>query len=104
MWCTARHGSKALLFKILINDFLKIHTNFNSEILSFADDNAILLSERAIDTYLYYEANRIINYIDVWFCKNKLKLNLFKSKYICFNPHNFNMAQFGEPKIKMVKG
>jgi len=73
----------SLLFIIFINDLLKINTNLNTDILSYADDTVILLSERTADT-LYYEANRILNKIYTWFCKNKLKLNLLTSKYICF--------------------
>jgi len=39
-----------LLFIIfIINDLLKINTNLNTEILSYADDTAILLSERTTD-------------------------------------------------------
>jgi len=75
-----------LLFIIFINDLLSIETNFNTEILSFADDTSILISERTIDT-LYSEANKTLDNINTWFCKNKLKLNLSKSKYIFFNTH-----------------
>jgi len=78
-----------LLFIVFINDLLKINTNLNTEILSYADDTVILLSERTTDS-LYYEANRILNNIYTWFCKNKLKLNLLKSKYILFNPQKCN--------------
>jgi len=42
-----------LLFIIFINDLLKINTNLNTEILSYTDDIAILLSERTTYT-LYY--------------------------------------------------
>jgi len=33
---------------------------------------------------LFAEANKLLNTIYIWFCNNKLKLNLIKSKYICF--------------------
>jgi len=68
-----------LLFIIFINDLLKIKTNSSSEILSFADDTAILLSESTVDI-LYAEANKLLKTIYTWFCKNKLKLNLIKFK------------------------
>lgn len=74
---------------MFINDLFKINTNLNTEILSYADDTAILLSERTTVS-LYYEANRILSNIYTWFCKNKLKLNLLKSKYILFNPQKCN--------------
>jgi len=38
-----------LLFIIFINDLLKIKTTSSSELLSFADDTAILLSETTVD-------------------------------------------------------
>jgi len=76
LWCT-------LLFIIFINDLLKLKINHNTELLSFADDTAILLSELTVDK-LYNEANKVLNTVYAWFCKNKLKLNLMKSKYICF--------------------
>jgi len=44
-----------------------------SEILSFADDTVILLSESTVDI-LYVEANKLLNTIYTWFCKNKLKI------------------------------
>lgn len=74
-----------LLFIIFINGLLKIHTYLNTEILCFAYDTAVLLSDRTIDN-LYYGANKILNNINVWCCKNKLKLNLLESKIICFDP------------------
>jgi len=70
-----------LLFIIFINNLLKLKINHNTELLSFADDKAILLSELTVDK-LYNEANNIINTVYAWFCKNKFKLNFMKSKYI----------------------
>jgi len=77
------------LFIIFINYLLKIKTNSSSEILSLSDDTAILLSESTVDI-LYVEANKLLNTIYTWFCKNKLKLNLIKSKYICFEQQASN--------------
>jgi hypothetical protein len=72
-----------LLFIIFINDLLKRKMNSSSEILSFADNTVILLSESTV-YILYDEANKLLNTIYTWFCKNKLKLNLIKSIYIYF--------------------
>jgi len=72
------------LFIFFINDLSNINIDRNKEFISFADDTAILISELTIDK-LYHEANNIINDVYIWFCKNKLKLNLLKSKFICFN-------------------
>jgi len=80
-----------LLFIIFINDLLKLKINLSSEILSFADDTAVLLSESSVDI-LFAEANKLLNTIYIWFCKNKLKLNLIKSKYICFKLQASNFS------------
>ncbi|KAF0719323.1 RNA-directed DNA polymerase from mobile element jockey, partial [Aphis craccivora] len=54
-----------LLFIIFINDLLTLKINHSTELLSFADDTAILLSEPTIDT-LYNEANKILNTVYAW--------------------------------------
>jgi retron-type reverse transcriptase len=66
-----------LLFIIFINDLLNIKTNINIELLSFADDTAILISDPTVNN-IFYEANNILNTVYGWFCKTKLKLNLKK--------------------------
>lgn len=78
-----------ILFIIFINDLLKIIRKSNIEVLSFADDTSILISEKTFEN-LYYEADKILNKIDVWFRQNELKLNIRKSKYICFAPKTIN--------------
>lgn len=55
------------MFIIFINDLLKLKINSSTEILSFADDTAILLSELTVDNILYDEANNILNTIYNWF-------------------------------------
>lgn len=91
-----------LLLIIFINDLLKIQTNINTEICSFADNTAILLFEQTVDT-LYYEANKSLNNIYVWFCKNILKLNLFESKYICFSPQICNTFEINSLIVHSLK-
>lgn len=71
-----------LLFNFFINDLLNININSIMEILSFADDTTILISEPTVDS-LYHEANETLNNVYDWFCKNNLKLNLLRSKLIC---------------------
>lgn len=86
MWSSAGNSPSLLgplLFIFFINDLLNININSNKEFISFADDTAILISEPTVNS-LYHEAN-ILNNVYAWFCKNKLKLNLLKSKFICFN-------------------
>lgn len=49
-----------LLFIIFINELLQIKTNINIKLFSFADDNAILISDPTINNS-YYESNNILN-------------------------------------------
>jgi len=85
------------LFIFFINDLLSININSNKEFIRLADDTAVLISEPTIDS-LYHEANNILNNVHAWFCKNKLKLNLLKSKFICFNL-SFNNVLHGNNLI-----
>lgn len=66
-----------LLFIIFINDFLELEMNTCNKLIICADDTAIHLTEQTIDA-LFYEATKMLNIVYVWFCKNKLKLNLIK--------------------------
>jgi len=72
------------LFIIFINDRLKIKTNINIELFIFAYDIVILISDPTVKMYITYESNNILNTVETWFCKNKLKLNLSKSKFMQF--------------------
>lgn len=47
-------------------------------------------SRQVVRLLLYHEAN-ILNNVYACFCKNKLKLNLLKSKFICFNLSSNNV-------------
>ena len=72
-----------LLYLIYVND---IHKSCNSNILSFADDTTLFLSNSDIGS-LYEEANKEINSLYMWFCANKLSLNA-KKIYIILKPHS----------------
>lgn len=54
--------SGPLLFIIFINDLLKININSSTELFSFADDTATLLSKPSVDI-LCHEPNTILNII-----------------------------------------
>ena len=73
-----------LLYLIYVND---IHRSCNSNILSFADDTTLFLSNSDIGS-LYEEANKEMNSLYMWFCANKLSLNAKKTKYIILKPHS----------------
>ena len=71
-----------LLYLIYVND---IQYACTGNILSFADDTTLYLSNSNINT-LYKDANMHINNLFIWFCSNKLSLNANKTKYILLRP------------------
>ena len=75
-----------LLFLIYIND-LPTATNLN--VLSYADDTTLFQSGPNIAD-LEKTVNIELNKIYTWLCENKLSLNLEKTNYMIFGPHNTN--------------
>jgi hypothetical protein len=71
-----------LLFLIYIND---ISNSTNGNILSFADDTTIFLSDFD-PVQLFIRANACISDIFDWFCANKLSLNTRKTNYMLIQP------------------
>jgi hypothetical protein len=67
-----------LLYLIYVNDISKSTTE---NILSFADDTSLFISDSNIDN-LFQRANTEINNLFNWFCANRLSLNPSKTKYI----------------------
>ena len=82
--CDVPQGSflGPLLYLVYVND---ISSSCRCNILSFADDTTIYLSDSDINT-LYANANIEINNLYKWFCANKLSLNANKTKYIIIRP------------------
>ena len=71
-----------LLYLIYVND---IANSCNGNILSFADDTTLYMSNSHLQT-LYAQVNKEINNLFTWFCANKLSLNANKTKYILIRP------------------
>ena len=67
-----------LLYLIYVND---IAQSSNGNILSFADDTSLYLSDSNIEN-LYSNANIQLNQLYDWFCANRLSLNPNKTKFI----------------------
>jgi len=67
---------------LYVND---IGNSCTGNILSFADDTSLYISDSRLDC-LYTEANRQINGLYDWFCSNRLSLNAKKTKYIVIRP------------------
>lgn len=78
-----------LLFLIFINDLCNL--KLNGQILTFADDTALLYSFNNNQNY-----NNLINddliKIRSWFLNNSLKLNIDKTKFLIFNLHNSSVC------------
>ena len=75
-----------LLFLIYIND---IHNSTSENILSFADDTTVFLSDSNPVT-LFQRANLSLSKIFNWFCANKLSLNAKKTQYMVLQPAGIN--------------
>ena len=73
-----------LLFLIYIND---ISASTTENILSFADDTTIFLSDKDPE-HLFHRANISLCAIFNWFRANKLSLNATKTQYMVIQPHN----------------
>jgi len=72
-----------LLYLIYVND---IGNSCTENIVSFADDTTLYMSNSDLST-LFYDANAQINNLFQWFCANRLSLNAKKTKYIIIRPH-----------------
>ena len=80
IWCTP--WINTLLFLIYVND---IHQSCNANILSFADDTTVYLSNSNLEN-LYSEENEEIGKLYEWFCSNGLLLIKDKTKYMVIRP------------------
>ncbi len=73
-----------LLYLIYVND---ISEATDGNLLSFADDTSLLISDHDIES-LFNKTNIEINKLYSWFCANKLSLNANKTKFIILkSPH-----------------
>ena len=78
-----------LLFSIYINDLPKA-SHFETRL--YADDTALILSEKELDT-LNKNVNKELIKVKNWLNKNKLSLNLAKTKYMLSKPNIKNFAK-----------
>jgi len=85
-----------LLFLIYIND---ISQSTNGNILSFADDTTIFLSDHD-PVHLFRRANICANDIFDWFCANKLSLNTSKTNYMVIQ-HTKKQYDFTNLKLSI---
>ena len=83
VWSATRLNFRTFTLFNYVND---ICNSCNSNILSFADDTTVYVSDSDIHK-AYLNANEEINNVYTWFCANKLSLNANKTKYI-FIWHN----------------
>jgi len=73
-----------LLFLIYVND---ISHCTEENILSFADDTTVILSDMDMSK-LFQRANTCLDNLFNWFCANKLSLNAKKTHYMIIHPRD----------------
>ena len=79
-----------LLFLVFVND---IYLSCSANILSFADDTTMYLSNANIDS-LFLSANAKSKQLFDWFCSNLLYLNASKTRYMVISsPKSRNLTQ-----------
>ena len=78
-----------LLFSIYINDLPKA-SHFETSL--YADDTALILSEKELDTLNKNVSKELIK-VENWLNKNKLSLNLVKTKYMLTKPNFKNFTK-----------
>ncbi len=79
------HGSvlEPLFFLIYINDIANAISNKNSQLVLFADDTNIFLTNNDM-WLLKLEAEKTLNELSIWFACNKLTLSIEKTQYNVF--------------------
>ena len=76
-----------LLFVMFINDLPDCITE--SRCVIYADDTTLYASSRN-PTNIEFALNKDLNIVSRWFVRNKLKLNVDKSKFLVIHPRNMS--------------
>lgn len=84
------------LFLLFINDLLD--KNFGCEIISYADDTALICSGETW-TLARQKAAAAISKVKTWLDINSLKLNIAKTNFMTFSPTKTGMPQTMEPML-----
>lgn len=80
-----------VLFSIYLNDLFKLE--LNGEVVSFADDTAILFTDRDWNT-LKRKAEKDLENLSKWFDSRLLTINFSKTHYIPFTSYSNNLPEF----------
>ena len=84
-----------LLYLLYVND---IYESTDNPILSYADDTSLIINDSNMIN-LFKRANDALHELFIWFCANKLLLNLTKTNFIIFKPNisSYYFPTFEEP-------
>ena len=78
-----------ILFLIYVNDINK--SNKDAMYTKFADDTTVLTAGNTLDEAVT-KMNKALSDIDIWFKRNKLRLNTSKTRYMIFNHKTGNKS------------
>jgi hypothetical protein len=81
-----------LLFLIYINDLPSIINAKNNNMLLYADDTSIIITESS-GIATKYQALSLLSDINLWFRNNLLLLNLNKTQYVEFRTQTYNIRE-----------
>ena len=85
-----------LFFILYVNDLVMQQENIF--VTKYADDTSFLINNKQKDP-LVHETNKLLQEVNVWFCKNKLKLNPNKTNVIGFQLNNRNDKYCNMPLV-----
>ena len=85
-----------ILFLVYINDIINATSYFSYSL--FADDTSLLASDKDVCS-LISTANDEINKLYMWFCCNKLLLNIQKTQYVIFRTRGKRIPTNAPPLI-----
>ncbi|CAB0018584.1 unnamed protein product [Nesidiocoris tenuis] len=91
-------GLSPILFLLFVNDLCDMHLPMTSQFF-FADDGSLVISARGPESTLESIAEQNLKLVGKWFRKNRLLLNLEKTKLVVYRYSSLNLSSRLEVKM-----